>query len=198
MKNCLALLIFAMMCACHGQTQVFRTLRTLTARPFKAQELRVLFANCGKQVSTVQQPGICPEKWIFPEKAKPYTTALLMWNSVFDVASQGKYTFRLSEPDVCSALYVDGNPVASWKESFPPMPLAEGTHSIQMLVAQRPAVPQNPLLQQLHGLSLPSSSPLCPSEPRGSSAFHSACSRKISAAHRIHSKAIRPWPASVG
>ena len=138
MKNCLALLIFALLCACHGQTQVFRTLRTLTARPFNAQELRVLFANCGKQASTVQQPGICPEKWTFPEKTRPYTTALLMWNSTFEVASQGKYTFRLSEPDVCSALYVDGSPAASWKESFPPIALADGTHSIQMLVAQRP------------------------------------------------------------
>ena len=137
MKNILALLVFSVACVCMGQVAVFRAVRNLTARPFTASELRLLFTGYGKQNATVEEPGLCPDNWLFPEKPNPHSTALIMWNATFDVASPGKITFKLSEPDVCSALFVDGMAVAAWKEAFPPVMLEEGTHAIQMLAAQR-------------------------------------------------------------
>lgn len=136
MKRTLALLL--VFCSCMmGQVTAFRTVRNLTARPFTASELRLLFIGHGKQSAIVEEPGLCPDNWTFPEKSNPHSTAFMMWNATFDVAAQGKCTFRLSEPDVCAALFVDGKAVASWKETFPSVMLEEGTHTIQMLAAQR-------------------------------------------------------------
>ena len=137
MKNIFALLVFSAVYVCMGQVAVFRTVRNLTARPFTASELRLLFTGYGKQNATVDEPGLCPDNWTFPEKPNPHSTAFIMWNATFDVASPGKITFKLSEADVCSALFVDGMAVAAWKETFPPVMLEEGTHTVQMLVAQR-------------------------------------------------------------
>ena len=137
MKKILALLVFSAVCVCMGQVAVFRTVRNLTARPFTASELRLLFMGYGKQNATVEEPGLCPDGWTFSEKSNHHGTAFIMWNATFDVASPGKITFKLSEPDVCSALFVDGEAVAAWKETFPPVMLEEGTHTVQMLVAQR-------------------------------------------------------------
>ena len=137
MKKILVLLVFSAVCVCMGQVAVFRTVRNLTARPFTASELRLLFMGYGKQNATVEEPGLCPDGWTFSEKSNHHGTAFIMWNATFDVASPGKITFKLSEPDVCSALFVDGEAVAAWKETFPPVMLEEGTHTVQMLAAQR-------------------------------------------------------------
>ena len=138
MGRILAIFAFLLLSVWAGEVSVYRGTRTLTARPFEAKEIRVLFSAYGKQKAKADAPGICPPEWTFPEKPRPHFAALMQWNASFDTKGNGKYRFMLSEPSVCSALFVDGSAVASWKEHFGGAELEEGRHSMQLLVVQRP------------------------------------------------------------
>ncbi|MBR6373133.1 MAG: hypothetical protein IKS20_08120, partial [Victivallales bacterium] len=126
MGRIIAIVVFLLLSVWAGEVSVYRGTRTLTARPFEAKEIRVLFSAYGKQKAKADAPGICPPEWTFPEKPRPHFAALTQWNASFSTTGNGKYSFMLSEHSVCSALFVDGRAVASWKEHFGGIELEEG------------------------------------------------------------------------
>ncbi len=122
-----------------GGVEVSRTVRSITARPFTAMEIRRIFNAPGKSRAEVSSFGECPAEWKFPEKPQPHTAAFLMWSAVFRAENDMKYSFALTGTEVCAAVFVDGVPAAAWMEKFGSVHLTEGVHSLQLFVVQRPS-----------------------------------------------------------
>ena len=134
-----------------GCVRLTRKMRSVTTRPFTAEEMARTFDHFhrpGKpgQRARVNAFGEVPEgaKWRFPDK-KNSLSGMLLWEALMPLEAPAQVCFGADQEHVAWAVFVNGHPAAEWStaEHTPgfchgqAIALPAGLHCVQFFVIHR-------------------------------------------------------------